>query len=234
MTDDGRLALTGNFRSVPGVLDFVNALFCDLYADPTEALRPGRPFEHGPDDPPAVEFVWAVDPANLGSRTSVAERRRCEAQWLARLVADRLERGWTIPDPVGGGCRQARPSDVALLFRAMTSAGIYEQAFEAEGLDYHTTDGSAFFAQQEVLDVVNLLSSVEDPLDPLALAASLRSPFFGVSDEGLFWLANARRDGRPGDLVAEPPPRRPGRRALATRIAAGPSGPATCSTAGGP
>ena len=37
-------------------------------------------------------------------------------------------------------------------------------------------------AQQEVIDLMNLLSAIEDPLDSLALAGVLRGPFFGVSD----------------------------------------------------
>ena len=40
--EEGRLSLTENFRSVPGVLHFVNALFADCFAatDPTRAAAP--------------------------------------------------------------------------------------------------------------------------------------------------------------------------------------------------
>ncbi len=43
--------------------------------------------------------------------------------------------------------------------------------------------------------MINLLSVVEDPFDEVAMAGALRSPFFGVSDEGLFWLATTFEDG---------------------------------------
>ncbi len=43
--------------------------------------------------------------------------------------------------------------------------------------------------------MINLLSVVEDPFDEIALAGALRSPFFGVSDEGLFRLAATLEDG---------------------------------------
>ena len=59
--EDGRLSLTGNFRSVPGVIDFVNVLFQDLYQDDSDALRAERSAPSAADDPPAVEFVWAHD-----------------------------------------------------------------------------------------------------------------------------------------------------------------------------
>ena len=198
---EGRLALTGNFRSVPGVIDFVNALFRDLYDAPEEALRAEHQVERGEEDAPAVEFLWPFEQGASTKRPTVADRRRTEARWIARLLADRLERGWMIRVPKEGVVREARAGDVAILFRAMTTAGVYEAALADEGIDSHTFDGSAFFAQQEVLDVVNLLAAIEDPFDPLALAASLRSPCFGVSDLGLYWLANARLDDRPADLA---------------------------------
>ena len=197
---EGRLALTGNFRSVPGVIDFANALFHDLYDDPGEALRAEHPGVETEGDAAAVEFLWAFEQGVSTKKPTVAERRRTEARWIARLLADRLERGWMIRVPKEGVVREARLGDVAILLRAMTSAGVYETALADEGIDSHSFDGSAFFAQQEVLDVVNLLAAIEDPFDPLALAASLRSPCFGVGDPGLYWLANARLDDRPADL----------------------------------
>ena len=77
----------------------------------------------------------------------------------------------------------------------MTDLWPFESALADEGFDYHTIGGSAFYAQQEVHDVINLLSVVEDPFDEIAMAGALRSPFFGVSDEGLFWLATTFQDG---------------------------------------
>ncbi|HEX8204269.1 MAG TPA: UvrD-helicase domain-containing protein, partial [Isosphaeraceae bacterium] len=194
----GRLALTENFRSVPGLLDFINALFADFYRDPDDALVPG-PGAPPRGDRPVVEFLWAAEPAAPEApRPSAHDRRRAEARRIARLLRHRLDSGWEIRDPGSNASRPARAGDVALLFRALTDLGPYEAALAAEGFDYHVVGGSAFFAQQEVLDIINLLAAIEDPLDALALAASLRSPFFGVSDDGLYWLATTRS----GDLAA--------------------------------
>jgi ATP-dependent helicase/nuclease subunit A len=88
--------------------------------------------------------------------------------------------------------RRATPGDVAFLFRSLSDASDYEQALVAEGLDYHVVGGSGFFAQQEVLDLINVLTAVENPLDGVSLAGALRSPFFSISDDALFWLATER------------------------------------------
>jgi ATP-dependent helicase/nuclease subunit A len=193
----GRLDLTENFRSTTPVLDFVNALFADAFPGETPHLAAGpRALPAG--DGPAVEFVWADEPAEDAKprgRTIARELRRVEARWLARLVRTRLDEGWTVRDRKTGSVRQAHAGDVAFLFRAMTDVAPYEQALAAEGLDFHVVGGSAFYAQQEVQDLVNVLSVVEDPLDPVALAGALRSPFFGLSDDALFWLSAPGRGG---------------------------------------
>lgn len=199
---DGRHALTENFRSAAGVLDFVNALFADAFPGETPRLKPG-PTAAPAADGPAVEFLWADEPAGAEGepgeprKPDAGERRRVEARWIARTIRSRLDAGWPVRDRTTKVVREARAGDVALLFRAMNDLAPYEQALEAEGLDYHVVGGKAFYAQQEVRDLINALSVVEDPFDPVALAGALRGPFFGLSDEGLFWLHAAGR----GDLA---------------------------------
>ncbi len=177
----GRLNLTANFRSVPAIIAFVNALFADAFPGDEHVLRPGPTSRDVGEI--AVEFLWAGSTANVG------ERRQVEARAIASVLKTRLDEGWTIRD--GQSSRSASQGDVAILFRSLNDASIYEQALAAEGLDYHVVKGSAYFAQQEVIDIINVLSAIEDPHDALALAGTLRGPFFGVSDDGLFWLATA-------------------------------------------
>lgn len=187
---EGRLNLTENFRSVPGVLAFVNALFADAFPGAEHALKPG---EVGAEpNPHPVEFHGTDVPGDVNTR------RKAEAASLARMLSDRLAKGWSIRERGSATRRDARAGDVAILFRSRSDFPLYEQALASEGLDYHVVGGSTYFAQQEVIDLINLLSAIEDPLDPLALAGALRGPIFGVSDEALFWLATAGD----GDLPA--------------------------------
>ena len=188
---EGRLNLTENFRSVPAVLDFVNALFADTFTDPGTALKPGKPGPENPDGPPAVAFLWGEVPeaARGAPRPDADARRKDEARRLARLLASRLDEGWIVRDRKTGQARRATQGDVAFLFRSLSDASAYEGALVAEGLDYHVVGGSGFYAQQEVHDLINVLTAVEDPLDSIALAGSLRSPFFSISDDALYWIA---------------------------------------------
>ena len=190
----GRLALTENFRSDPGLLDFVNHLFAETFDRPEDPLDPG-PLTPPPSADPAVTFLWAQDE---GPATGVDEARRVEARWVARLVASRLAEGWPVRDRVTRETRDATPGDVAILFQTLNDSAAVESALAAEGLDYHVFKGKAYYAQQEVIDLINLLSVVEDPADALSLAGVLRSPYGNLSDAGLYWLA---RHASAGDLV---------------------------------
>jgi len=192
----GRLDLTENFRSVPAVLDFVNALFAATFTEPGAALVPGGVEAVDRGGEPAVAFLWGDPPATLGPggpKPDADARRRDEARRLARHLKGRLDAGWTVRDKQSGRPRRADAGDVAFLFRSLSDAANYESALVAEGLDYHVVGGSGFFLQQEVLDLINVLTAVEDPLDAVALAGTLRSPFFSISDDALYWIATERK-----------------------------------------
>jgi ATP-dependent helicase/nuclease subunit A len=189
----GRLELSANFRSVPAILAFANALFASTFTEANSALRPGSETVAIDDDAtPAVEFLWGSNEANEASKPDANARRKDEARRIARHLKTRLDQGWTIVDPGDKQLRPANQGDIAFLFRSLSDASDYEQALVAEGLDYHVVGGSGFYAQQEVLDLINVLTAVEDPLDAVSLAGALRSPFFSISDDALFWIATER------------------------------------------
>jgi ATP-dependent helicase/nuclease subunit A len=186
---EGRLNLTENFRSSPAILAFVNALFGDTLTNAETALRAGGVAAEGSLDP-AVLFLWPEVADEAGpARTTAGTARLGEAERVARLLRERLDAGWRIRDRGTGRLRPANAGDVAILFRSLADSAAYERALAAEGFDYLVVGGSGFFAQQEVLDLINLLTAVEDPLDGVALAGALRSPFFNLSDDALLRLA---------------------------------------------
>jgi ATP-dependent helicase/nuclease subunit A len=189
---DGRLGLTRNFRSQPAILDFTNALLGPGPAD--GPASPGMPDydalepHHGQVNPDAcVEFLWAPreHPEN------VTEARAREADWIARRVAAMVYGGERLvaerAEP-GPKLRPVRQGDVVLLFRAMTNVELYEAALRRHGMDYYLVGGRAFFAQQEIYDLLNLLRALENPQDGVSLAGTLRSPFCCLSDEALYLL----------------------------------------------
>jgi ATP-dependent helicase/nuclease subunit A len=183
--DDGRLSLTRNYRSQPGILHFVNAL-CALRFDGYEELEA----HHEPTGAAScVEFLWSVPAAKpQAARESATEIRVREADAIARRIVELL----ASPEErvrEEKGPRRVTPGNVVLLFRSMSNVALYEAALRKHGLDYYLVGGRAFFAQQEVYDLLNLLRALENPDDAVALAGTLRSPFGCLADDALVLLA---------------------------------------------
>lgn len=198
----GRLSLTKNFRSQPAILDFVNALFWHDLGRDYEPLQASRA-QVSPM--PAVEFLWA--PADATQRENQEARRRREADWIARRLRTMLDSGepivWDAEAAQAGTprARAPRPGDMALLFRALSDVAVYEDALRRHGIDYYVVGGRAFYAQQEIFDLLNLLRSLDAANDLISLVGVLRSGFFSLSDETIFWLSQ-HADGVRGGLHA--------------------------------
>lgn len=188
----GRLQLSVNFRSQPAILKFVNALFTGEFVQDYQPLVPSRP-QVSPE--PCVELMWYE--AQGPSRTKGAKElaRKGEADWIAKWLRNKLDNGQPMvwdEEAAGQGApapRAPRQGDFALLFRALSDVQVYEEALQRHGIEYYLVGGHAFYAQQEIFDLLNVLRSIADPSDDVSLAGALRSPFFSLSDESIFWLA---------------------------------------------
>ena len=184
---DDHARLDTNFRSVPGIIEWVNAVFGQLiaYAEgsqpeyaPLQARRPsgGRG--------PAVAVIGA-DP--IADDLKAEELRRAEAASVAAAVASALEEGWEMDE---GGAdeprrRPVRAGDVAVLVPARTSLPALEAALDSAGIAYRVETSSLVYATREVRDALMALTAAADPTDELAAVAALRSPLYGCGDDDL-------------------------------------------------
>ena len=128
-------------------------------------------------------------PARPPSETAAARRSGSRGGSAACSTRARNSFGTTTPPAGEPALRAVRPGDITLLFRALTNVEYYEEALRRYDIDYYLVGGHAFYAQQEIYDIVNLLRAVASPCDEVSLAGILRSPMFGLLDETLYWLS---------------------------------------------
>ncbi len=160
---------------------------------PAAARAPGCGRGADPGNGPAAE------PVPQGVREAVAHRAPSEreADFIARRIRQMLDNGEKLvweekaEGASGPALRAVRPGDVAILFRALTNVELYEEALRRYDIEYYLVGGHAFYAQQEIYDVVNLLRTLASPADEASLAGVLRSPMFGLLDETLFQLVQS-------------------------------------------
>ncbi|MGE0441437.1 MAG: UvrD-helicase domain-containing protein [Gemmatimonadales bacterium] len=191
-----RLSLTRNYRSVPGVIDYVNraagqvvtavgtAVQDLLMAEEPSSRVAWAPLEagRGPGSAPAVEWLAAAD-------GKAEERRHNEAELVATrirdLVFDRAKGdtdGITVPDH-SGELQELQYRDVAILFRSGTGVEAYTEALAKWGVPYYLAGNLGLSQQLELEDLLNLFRLIANPIDDLSAFAWLRSPFVGLRDE---------------------------------------------------
>jgi ATP-dependent helicase/nuclease subunit A len=181
-----RLSLSVNFRSDPEVLDFINVFFENLWKEDGwayERLESGK--GNAPSKRKAVEWI----PVEISEGETLDLARMREASQIAGRILRLAGEGTAF-------------GDMAILFQAMSSVGIYEHALKSAGIPYFSVAGSGFYHQPEIRDMVNYLLFIDNPRADIPLAASLRSPLFQVRDETLFWLSHSvkhrgEKDARP-------------------------------------
>jgi ATP-dependent exoDNAse (exonuclease V) beta subunit len=170
----GRLVdLPENFRSRAGVLDAVEALVGTAAGIERRRLIPARPFESSRADP-VVEVIAAV-------ADRVEDALEIEARSIARRIRE-IEGSLMLE----GG--PARFGQIAILVRNSEVMDTLARALEEAGVPYLVSRGKGFFETREIRDLTLLLQVLVNPLDEISLAALLRSPFAGASDEALFVL----------------------------------------------
>lgn len=148
-----------------------------------------------PDAPP-IE-LWILPKEDDDGKINAEEGRR----WEASLLADRLlalkDSHTQIWGKETGKHRPFEFRDAAILFRATTSLPLYEEVFKQKELPYLTISGRGYYDRPEVQHLLSLLAALYNPADDFNLAAVLRSPLFGLSDETLFRLRCFDAAGQP-------------------------------------
>ncbi|MGQ9731819.1 MAG: UvrD-helicase domain-containing protein [Candidatus Zipacnadales bacterium] len=190
------LSLCANFRSQRRLVAFFNDFFSrpEVMGEPYPA-RP--PFEasyeclkatrSAPPDGADVTFLLVV-----GEESSINELRERSAAQIARFISESVRTNpLTVATRTDHGevWGAARWSSFMVLLPTMTSVHIYERALREYDIPYYVVSGRGFYNRSEILDVLAVLKILDKPHDEISLARVLRSPFCGVSDEGLYWLA---------------------------------------------
>jgi ATP-dependent helicase/nuclease subunit A len=193
---DVRRTISRSFRSVPGVLAFVNDVCETLDTAPSRAdafrYEEGDRFPLADTSEDGGEDALGIVPGDTPEAC---------AEVVADEIASLIGREATIRDRETGLRRAARPGDIAILFRTRETHREFEQALERRNVPAYVYKGLGFFDADEIKDVLALLRYLAEPTSNLRAAAILRSGFGGVSDEGLRRLS----PGLAGVLQGEPP-----------------------------
>ena len=197
------LRLSRNYRSEPGIIDMINAIFPDVMAsiDPEKGHRDFEAqfesLEPRASTPGVTSrFVYLElprrDPADGRAMRDPAE---CEAWEVARIVHDAVvSESFMVADRKSGTTRPARYEDFAVLLRSTGNQVHFEKYFRLYGVPYGSENACGLFSEAVACDLYYALRLALYPDDRNALAAYLRSPFAGLSDESVARILLSERD----------------------------------------
>jgi ATP-dependent helicase/nuclease subunit A len=194
------LELTLSFRSIPAVLQAVDAVIAPW---PEEEWRDlgGNPLHHAsyrekeggrvelwpPVVPDAPDKIPTWDPPAERETATPPPAR------LARMIAATI-RGWLDRgDPLESQGRPIQPGDILILVRRRNSfVEDLVRALKKDKIAIAGVDRMVLTDQLAIMDLVALGRFLLLPRDDLTLAAVLKGPLFGLSEEALFDLAYNR------------------------------------------
>ncbi|MEO8758442.1 MAG: double-strand break repair helicase AddA [Devosia sp.] len=190
-----------SFRTLPNVLGAVDKVFerPDLRAGVLESdfvHTTARADSGGTVTlwPPVREIEDEIDPENWPT-----EPPKTQTQSAARQVAERIAReiaGWIeTRRPLGASARPVTADDILILVQ-VRSVLFHEiiRALVREGIPTPGADRLAVTTHIATLDMMALGDVLSNSADDLQLAALLRSPLFGISEDELLAVAQPRPD----------------------------------------
>jgi ATP-dependent helicase/nuclease subunit A len=207
------LSLGESFRSHPKIVEFVNGVFAKLLNEPGGAkyrasYGPLQPFREASDPQQRVEVV-SFEPASQTSDTPSDMLRLSESECVADWILEKV----VSAAPVVEKDKSVRPitfGDFAILAARNEDFSLLEPALAARNIPYVTIGGRTFLNRQEVYDIENVLTFLDNPSDDHALLGVLRSPICSLSDDLLHRLGTEGTDTLWNKLRHESESRRDG------------------------
>lgn len=188
-SDSAAIFMSENFRCDQTVIDFTNTVCGRIfsacgesigYCAKNDDLRHAKPNPSESYVSPKVQ-VTVLNP-NGNEEEEIMESKELEAEYIAAEIAHLLrEEKKADGSPI-------REGDIAVLFRSRSMSPYLTEALRKRGILTSESDGERYFESPDVLMVLCLLNTVDNPHRDIFLTGTLRSPLFGFSMDELITI----------------------------------------------
>ncbi|MBN2456762.1 MAG: helicase-exonuclease AddAB subunit AddA [Sedimentisphaerales bacterium] len=220
-----RVDLNTNFRSVKGILDFVNALFgrlmsssfCKIDYDDSAKLRPHYDAQREDAVKKLSGPIVELHILNDGNRKSgeevfesagdSSENLLSSRQRQAAMIAQRIRKmvgvdggksEFDIWDEQLDKFRTVEYRDIVVLMRSLAGKADFIEVLRLAGIPISCESTAGYFEATEINDIISLLKVLDNPQRDIELAAVLRGPLFRISDTELAKIKLGRGTNRKG------------------------------------
>ncbi|PEN08802.1 ATP-dependent DNA helicase [Longimonas halophila] len=195
------LTLTRNFRSTARLCHAFNTMF-DAPFTTDRAEADAAPTHNLPADAVQAEYTdfdphRTTDPADPVCYQSTIEYKKynrseaiaeADAERIARYIHEAATANEPLQHGPNGALVQGEPGDFMILTRVTSRLSTYAEALARYNIPYVVMGGKDAHESRELHALVQLLTCVFRPDDPLAHLAYLQGPLVGFSDDALYRL----------------------------------------------
>lgn len=204
---EASIFMSDNFRCDEGIIDFANSIFDRLFGTLREGigyveddrLRFSKRYDDVPQPPYRKPEVCLL-PKGAGSRsvaTDEGEEYSLEPLVVAEKIQELLDTGrLNSGEPI-------RPGDIAIIIRANKGRDkAFAAALSALDIPCAIADTADFFLNSEILLMMSILNTIDNPNRDIYLAATLLSPIFKLTADDMTLITRERSDTLYHSLVA--------------------------------
>ena len=190
---NGKVIMSGNFRSAPEICGFVNDVFRRLMTVETAGMNYGKEDElramgDFADDVEDRVIYEILDCSNLPKKYNKAQ---VEAQRIVELVNNTVCESPFIKTETG--LRKAEYGDIAILLRDNKYVREIKNALDKAGIPNSCKTGGNLLDCREISLLLSILETINNPYRDISTVAVMMSPLFNfTADE----LANLRIDSK--------------------------------------
>ncbi len=171
--------MANNFRCDEGIVRFVNGIFDKVFG------LVGDSIGYAPGDKLVYSKIHETEPPIFNPKICMLDKTSeiSEEELVARKIRELLDTG------VLDSGEAPRPSDIAIIMRSASGKyGIYREALARLGIPSEIDDSEKFFLSAEVLVVLCLLNSIDNPRRDIYLAGLMCSPLFAFTADDLYLI----------------------------------------------
>jgi ATP-dependent helicase/nuclease subunit A len=216
-----RIDLAQNFRSRKEVLDGTNYLFKQIMGERVGEIQYDEAAElklgasYPAEVPYQVELILVdqgekrveMESENSSSEsieeaiadamfdTEELAQSQLEARVMAQKITELIEAKTPVYSPKTKSTSTLKYRDIVILLRSMPWANQIIEEFKQQGIPVYANLSSGYFEATEVTIMLSLLKVIDNPYQDIPLAAVLRSPLVGVTEEELAQIRIHQKSG---------------------------------------
>ncbi len=196
-SDGATVFMSENFRCDQSIIRFTNLICSRMFSACAESIgycedddlvfskhNPPEDYQATPAE--VVVLSTAVSDTELVSEENEDKEPPEKFEIEAAYIAAEIHRLITEEHKADG--TPIFPGDIAVLFRSRRISSYLVEALKEYGIPSSESDGDRYFENPDVLMVLCLLNTIDNPHRDIFLAGTLRSPIFGFSMEDLILI----------------------------------------------